>query len=372
LCENIYDVRILIAPDKFKGSLSARDVAENIASGLRDVLPEAEIAIHPVADGGEGTASAIHRAAGGEWVNCATHDALSRPIDARYLWLPERATAVMEMSETAGMWRIASAERDLWKADTSGVGEMLDHASRHGATRIVIGLGGSATNDGGFGMARALGFQFLGNAGELEKTEDLLTLERVVRPQRTFPEIIAAVDVQNPLLGPRGATRTFGPQKGGTQEQLEMLEHALSRLAEIVARDLGSDFKATPGAGAAGGLGFGLLSFCGAAIRPGFDVVADLGGLNAEIEKADIVITGEGRLDEQTLEGKAPAGVARLARAAGKRVFAIVGSSGETPAVSALFESVLVLARPPITPEESVARAASLLQERARELAQMM
>jgi len=365
-------MRILIAPDKFKGSLSAREVAENIASGLRDVLPEAVLAIHPVADGGEGTASAIHRATGGEWVNCAAHDALGRPIEARYLWLPERATAVMEMSEAAGMGRIAPTERDLRKADTFGVGEMLHHASKHGASKIVIGLGGSATNDGGFGMARALGFQFLANDHELKKTDDLLKLERIVRPQRTFPEIIAAVDVQNPLLGTRGATRTFGPQKGGTQEQLEMLEQALFRLAEIVARDLGTDFKETPGAGGAGGLGFGLLSFCGATIRPGFDVVADLGGLNAEIEKADIVITGEGRLDEQTLEGKAPAGVARLARAAGKRVFAIVGSFGETPAVSALFDSVLVLARPPITPKASVARAATLLQERARELARMM
>jgi glycerate kinase len=365
-------MRILIAPDKFKGSLSAREVGENIAAGLRAVLPEAEITIHPVADGGEGTAAAIHRAAGGEWVSCSAHDALGRPIEARYLWLPERATAVMEMSETAGMWRIAPADRDLREANTFGVGEMLDHAAKNRAEKIVIGLGGSATNDGGFGMARALGFQFLGNDQELEKTGDLMKLERIVRPQRSFPGIIAAVDVQNPLLGPRGATRTFGPQKSGTEEQLEILEQILSRLAEIVARDLGSDFKETPGAGAAGGLGFGLLSFCGATIRPGFDVVADLGGLNGAIEKADIVITGEGCLDDQTLEGKAPAGVARLTRAAGKRVFAIAGSGGEIQAVRALFDAVLVLKRDTLTTAESIARAPELLQERARELAQMM
>jgi glycerate kinase len=200
----------------------------------------------------------------------------------------------------------------------------------------------------------------------------LMKLERIVRPQRSFPGIIAAVDVQNPLLGPRGATRTFGPQKSGTEEQLEILEQILSRLAEIVARDLGSDFKETPGAGAAGGLGFGLLSFCGATIRPGFDVVADLGGLNGAIEKADIVITGEGCLDDQTLEGKAPAGVARLTRAAGKRVFAIAGSGGEIQAVRALFDAVLVLKRDTLTTAESIARAPELLQERARELAQMM
>jgi glycerate 2-kinase len=365
-------VRILIAPDKFKGSLSAREVAENVVIGLRTVLPNAAIEILPMADGGEGTAVAIQQAAGGEWISCAAHDALGGAIEARYLWLPERATAVMEMSEAAGMWRIAPNERDPLKADTRGVGEMLDHATKHGARKIVIGLGGSATNDGGFGMARALGFHFFGNGAALESTADLVKLTRLVRPKRTLAEIIAAVDVQNPLLGPRGATRTFGPQKGATPEQLEVLEQALAQLSEIVARDLAVDFRQVPGAGAAGGLGFGLMSFCGAAIRSGFDVVAEFGGLMTAIDKADVVITGEGRLDEQTLEGKAPAGVARLARAAGKRIFAIAGSGGEAPEVRALFDAVLVLKRGSMTTKEAVARAAELLQERAGELARMM
>lgn len=365
-------MRILIAPDKFKGSLDARGVAENIATGLRHVLPEATIDILPVADGGEGTVAAIHRGAGGKWIGCPVHDALGRPIQSRYLWLTERTTAVMEMSEAAGLWRIAPAERDLLKADTRGVGEMLDYATNRGATKIVIGLGGSATNDGGFGMARTLGFQFLDHDRELERTSDLVRLTRLVRPKQTLPEIIAGVDVQNPLLGLRGATRTFGPQKGGTPEQLEILERGLARLAEIVKRDLGCNFCEVPGAGAAGGLGFGLMSFCGATIRSGFDVVAEFGGLKAAIEKADVVITGEGRLDEQTLEGKAPAGVARLARAAGKRIFAIAGSGGDAPAVRALFDAVLVLKRDAMTTEEAVTRAPELLQERAGELAGMM
>jgi len=184
--------------------------------------------------------------------------------------------------------------------------------------------------------------------------------------------ITAAVDVRNPLLGPRGATHTFGPQKSGTAEQLEMLESGLGQMAAIVTRDLGCDFRDTPGAGAAGGLGFGLMSFCGATIKSGFDVVAEFIGLREAIARADIVIAGEGRLDEQSLEGKAPAGVARMAREAGKRVFAIAGSATDTPAVRALFDHVLVLARPPITPEQSIARTAELLQERARELARMM
>jgi glycerate kinase len=366
-------MRILIAPDKFKGSLDARSVAENIAIGLREVLPDAELDIMPVADGGEGTASAISQACGGKEISCRAHDALGREIEARYFWQADSQTAVMEMSAAAGLWRIAPDERDSLHADTFGVGEMIKDALGRGAKEIFIGLGGSATNDGGFGVAQALGFRFLANEHEIETPAELVNLARIKKPAHPIPiPIVAAVDVRNPLLGPRGATRTFGPQKGGTAEELEILEAALTRLAEVVASDLGCDFRDTPGAGAAGGLGFGLMSFCGATIKSGFDVVAELIGLKAAIANADIVITGEGRLDEQTLEGKAPAGVARLARESGKRVFAIAGSSNEAPALRDQFEAIVTLARPPLTAEESVARAAELLQERARELARMM
>jgi glycerate 2-kinase len=383
-------MRILIAPDKFKGSLDARAVADNIAIGLRDVLPEAVITMLPVADGGEGTVVAVHEATGGEWIECPSHDALGRAITTRYSWLADRSAAVMEMSEAAGLWRIPTAERDLLQADTFGVGEMIEHAMGHGAEAIVLGLGGSATNDGGFGMARALGFRFISEAEqETLSPRELVKLTRIVAPKAApnltalsrqvpegprsdFPEVIAAVDVRNPLLGPRGATWTFGPQKGGTEEELHLLERGLERLADIIRRDLGCDFRDTPGAGAAGGLGFGLISFCHATIKPGFELVSDFIGLRSAIAQADIVITGEGRLDEQTLEGKAPAGVARLARESGKRVFAIAGSSSETPALRDQFEAIVTLARPPITAKESVARAAELLQERARELARMM
>jgi glycerate 2-kinase len=366
-------VRILIAPDKFKGSLNGCEVADNIAAGLRTIFPDAITETMPVADGGEGTADAICQALRGETISCIVRDALGREIDAGYVWLGDRATAVVEMSAAAGMWRIASGERDLLRADTFGVGEMIRDAGRRGAKEILIGLGGSATNDGGFGMARALGFQFLANEHEVETPAELVNLARIKSPATPLSiGIRAAVDVRNPLLGSRGATRIFGPQKGGTPEQLETLESALKRLADVVARDLGCDFRDVPGAGAAGGLGFGLMSFCGAKIESGFDVVAEFIGLRNAIAKADVVITGEGRLDEQSLEGKAPAGVARLAREAGKPVFAIVGSASDAPAVRALFDEVVVLARPPITPEQSIARAADLLRERARELAGMM
>jgi glycerate kinase len=382
-------VRILIAPDKFKGSLSAREVADHIASGLRDRLPNAIIRTLPMADGGEGTAEVICDARGGEWVNCAAHDALGRAIEARYAWLVDRATAVMEMSAAAGLWRIAPEERDLLSANTYGVGEMMNHAAKRGAREILLGLGGSATNDGGLGMARALGFRFMGTQGELAHPGDLATVTRIFSTNAAgnstalsrrvrevtsgvFPKVIAAADVRNPLLGPRGATRTFGPQKGGTPEQLEILESSLTRMADVVACDLGCDFRDVPGAGAAGGLGFGLMTFCDAPVKSGFEIVAEFVGLRSAIEDADVVITGEGRLDEQTLEGKAPAGVAGLARQFGKPVFAIVGSSGARVTTSALFDAVLVLARDQITPDESRARAGELLQERARELAGMM
>jgi glycerate kinase len=370
-------VRILVAPDKFKGSLSARAVAENIGIGLRSVLPDAIIERIPVADGGEGTAEVIREASGGEWVACPAHDALGRPIDSRYAWLRDRATAVIDVSEAAGLWRITADERDLLRANSFGVGEMMKDAATRGAKDILIGLGGSATNDSGFGMARALGFSFLEHdeEHELETPADLLELTRIVRPGPGALDrirIIALADVRSALLGERGATHTFGRQKGGGAEQLELLERALTRLADIATRDLNCDFRDVPGAGAAGGLGFGLMTFCGAVVRPGFDVVAEFTGLRTAIEKADVVITGEGRLDEQTLEGKAPAGVARLACEMNKRVVAITGSCSESPEVRNLFDAVAVLARNGITSQDAIGRAPELLQERARELAQMM
>jgi glycerate kinase len=364
-------MHILIAPDKFKGSLSAREVADNIAAGLRGVLPNATIETVPVADGGEGTAELICQARAGAWVECDSHDALGRAITARYVWLPDHGAAVIEMSEAAGLWRIAPHEHDPLRAITFGVGEILLNAVERGAREITVGLGGSATNDGGFGLARALGFRFLDSESvEINgPVSDLMDLERILGPSDlSLPVIIAAADVKNPLLGARGATRTFGPQKGVTPEQLDLLEAALSRLADVVARDLGCDFREANGAGAAGGLGFGLMSFGGATIRPGFDLVAEMIDLEAAIRRADVVITGEGSLDAQTVEGKAPAGVARFARKWGKRVFAIVGSATEQAIARKTFDGVVLLAQPPIPPEQAISRTRELLRERAQEL----
>jgi glycerate kinase len=370
-------MKILIAPDKFKGALNARGVAKNIAEGLREILPDAEIEIVPMADGGEGTAEAICEARSGSWLKCKAHDPIGREIEARYAWIEDGKLAVMEMSEASGMRRLSENERDPIRATTFGVGEMILDAKNHDAHQVIIGLGGSATNDGGWGMARALGYRFdyeheqeHEQEKDAEHVGDLVDLCRIEKLQNlNLPKIIAAVDVRNPLLGENGATQVFGPQKGASNDELKVLEQALTRLANVVAEDFGFDFRDKPGAGAAGGLGFGLMSFCGATIRPGFDVVAEAVGLESKMKYADVVITGEGSLDRQTLEGKTPAGVARMARKLGKKVFAIVGRNKGDKQVNELFDEVYELARPDMSEKEQMKHAGELLREKARDLA---
>jgi glycerate kinase len=400
-------MRILIAPDKFKGALSAREAADNIAAGLREVLPDAKIDIVPMADGGEGTAEVISQALGASWLNCKAHDALVRQIEARYGWVENhspsprlrrdwRKLAVMEMSEAAGMRRLQPSERNVDLASTFGVGEMILDAAKRGAQQIIIGLGGSATNDGGFGMVRALGFRFFAHEEELSGlTTELVKLTRIELPRKvvgalvssaqlrdrrlaqapllqSLPKIVAAADVRNPLLGENGATRVFGPQKGVMPDQIDKFERALAKLADVVSEQFGLDYRDEPGAGAAGGLGFGLMSFCGATIRPGFDVVAESVGLESKMKDVDLVITGEGSLDRQTLEGKTPAGVARLARKLGKRVFAIVGRATDDAEVRRLFDGVYQNARSGMSQEENMKKAAELLRENARVFAKQL
>ena len=364
-------MRILIAPDKFKGALSAGDVAQAIATGLRDVLPEAKIDFVPMADGGEGTAGVISQALGASWIACQAHDPLNRRIEAHYGWVEKQKSAVMEMSEAAGMRRLSPNELNPEITTTFGVGEMILDATERGAEEIIIGLGGSATNDGGFGMARAFGFRFLGEGNnEIENVVDLAALRQIEKPKDLkLPKIInAAVDVRNPLLGENGATRVFGPQKGVTQDKIENFERALTRLADVVTDQFGFDYRNELGAGAAGGLGFGLMSFSGAKIRPGFEVVAKSVGLERKMKDVDVVITGEGSLDRQTLEGKTPAGVVQLARKLGKPVFAFVGRATEDRQVRELFHGVYQNARPGMTAEENMKRASELLQDNARQL----
>ena len=277
----------------------------------------------------------------------------------------------MEMSEAAGMRRLSPNELDPEQANTFGVGEMILDAAERGAAEIIIGLGGSATNDGGFGMAEAIGFNFFDQRGnQIKQNLDLSSLARIEAQRKSpLPKIIAAVDVRNPLLGENGATRVFGPQKGATAKNIVTLERALARLADVVAKQFGFDYRNKPGAGAAGGLGFGLTTFCGAQIRPGFELVAQLADLESKMREADLVITGEGSLDRQTLSGKTPFGVAQLARKLGKRVVSIVGRTSGDREARDLFDEIYVVSNPEAPEDENIARAAEFLRAAGSKLA---
>jgi glycerate 2-kinase len=376
-------MRVLIAPDKFKGSLSAAEASAALGAGWRDGWPAEEpleIESLPMADGGEGTAEAIHDALQGRWVVQTVHDPIGRPAEARYA-LVEHAgerLAVLEMSSASGFTLVSGADRDLLRASTFGTGELLAHALREsGVGRVIVGIGGSATNDGGIGLAAALGYRFLDAAGhELEPVPGNLEELACIQLAVALPavSVTVACDVINPLLGPRGATRIYGPQKGlRGEEEAQRLEAGLTRLADLAAATFGCDYRETPGAGAAGGLGFGLLTFCRAELCPGFDLVAKVLDLEAAVGRADLVLTGEGSLDGQTLEGKTPVGVAAVARRLGKPVI-VFGGRVEAKAKAALrahFDDLIALAdvEPELTQEQRIAQEPELLRRHAGRLA---
>ncbi len=381
-------MRVLIAPGRFKGSLTAAEAARAMAEGLRSAwIPGTELLIRelPIADGSEGTAEALHDALAGRWVSCRAQDPLGRRIEARYALVPggpddgtpeheqPAPIAVLEAGAASGLALVPAEKRDLTRSSTIGTGDMMRHALRTSkAGRLILGLSGTATNDGGIGMAAALGFKFFDAADrELEpRPYNLLALHHITRPKRAQPAIpiVVACDDSSPLLGNTGATRGTGPSKGlRGDDESALLEHGLLRLAEVAAETFGVDHRATPGAGAAGGLGFGLLTFCGATLVPGFALIAELLGLEAAVQQADLVLTGEGRLDAGTLAGKAPGGVAALARKHGKPVAAFAGSvdadggAGDARLHTA-FNAIALLAAGPITAAESSAQAADLLR----------
>lgn len=339
--------RYLIAPDKFKGSLTAPQAAAAIAEGILRRDPDALIDRCPIADGGEGFMETLAGALDGRWVSCPAVDALGRAIDSRYVLAPSAAgpIAILEMAETAGLWRLAPDERDPLAATTRGVGMQIAHAvSQHAVTRILLGIGGSATNDGGCGMAAALGIDFLDAAGEtIDPIPSRLPfLRRIDAGFRiALPEIIAACDVENPLLGERGATAVFSPQKGSTADTRPALEAALAHLTDVASADEAAVF---PGSGAAGGLGFGLLHFTQARLISGFDLLAGALDLENRVRLADRVITGEGSIDHQSLDGKGPVALARMARALGVPVTAFCGQADAAARASGVFDALHALA----------------------------
>ena len=359
-------MRILIANDKFKGSLAAEKAGFHIKNSLESVFPGAIIDICPIADGGEGTALAMTTALAGEWVRERTSDAHGRSIEAPFGWVASSATAILEMSAASGLAIVQDIELNPFKASTLGTGILLQSALRRGAKRILIGIGGSATNDGGLGVALALGYRFKRRGQDFAPTlETVLEADQIERPT-ALPscELIVACDVDNPLLGPRGATRVYGPQKG--VRDFTWFEQRLEHLADLTRRDLGGDPRDIPGAGAAGGLGFGLMAFLGGRLVSGFDMVAAQVGLEARVAAADLVVTGEGRLDEQSLRGKGPVGVARLARQLGKKIVGVAGSVDDSPALRAQFD-LLIGIKPATMPlDEAMRRTGELLESAMR------
>ncbi|HVT88310.1 MAG TPA: glycerate kinase, partial [Tepidisphaeraceae bacterium] len=362
---------IVIAPDKFKDCLKASEVACAIAKGVRYADLHIEIDICPLADGGEGTVDALVAATGGKIVTHTVTGPLSRmKVDAPIGLLGDGKTAVVEMATASGLYLLKPDQRDPTRTTTYGTGELLRHAQSLGARRIILGIGGSATTDGGVGCAQAWGATFTLNSGTVYQEGsrrltggDLVHLRSIASaiPLDTGGiEFIVACDVGNPLLGENGAARIFGPQKGATPEQVQLLEEGLAKLVEQTHRD---DLAKSPGAGAAGGLGFGMLAFFAARLQPGIQIVMDAVNLRDRLTNADLCITGEGKLDSQSLAGKTTVGVARLCKEMNVPCIALVGTIGtgiEGAAAEGLTASFSI-APGPITMEESMRRAEELL-----------
>ena len=331
--------RVVIAPQSFKGSADAVAVAAAIARGFRRVLPDAKLDELPLADGGEGTVHALVRATNGQVRMARVHDPLLREIGAEWGILGGAKTAVVEMAAASGLPLLRESERDPRITSTRGTGELILAAAASGADRIVIGIGGSATNDGGAGMARALGYRFLDRDGrELPEGGAALArlhhLEGQTDPRLIRPAIEVACDVRNPLLGPEGASAIYGPQKGATPEMIVELDAALARYADVIEDFVGRNVRDVPGAGAAGGLGAGLLAFLDARLRSGAELVLDATKFASRIAGADLVVTGEGRADAQSVYGKLTQAVTHAARDAGVRAVMVVG--GTAPGYEAL------------------------------------
>ncbi|HQE82865.1 MAG TPA: glycerate kinase [Candidatus Hydrogenedentes bacterium] len=370
---------IAIAPDSFKECLTAAEAARALAEGVRRALPDSEIVCVPMADGGEGTVDALVAATNGGIVELTATGPMGEPVSTRYGLLGDGTTAVIEMAAVSGLPLVRPEDRDPRIATTYGTGEVMRDALRRGVSRIIIGIGGSATNDGGAGMAQALGVSLRDARGrELPRGGAALARLATIDLSNRHPglrecAIEVACDVDNPLCGPCGASRTYGPQKGATPEMVDELDAALRHFGEVIEAETGVSVLEAPGAGAAGGLGAGLLAFAGGVLRPGVELVAEACSLMARIAGAELVITGEGRIDSQTPFGKTPAGVAKVARERGIPVVAIAGSLG--PGYETVYEcgidAVFSIASGPMSLAAAMERAPELLAATAEAVARV-
>ena len=327
-------MRVVVAPNAFKGSLSAKQAAASIARGVREVFPDAEIFEIPVADGGDGTVEALVTAHQGSYRSVEVEGPLGDPVEAVYGLVDHGRTGVVELASASGLAFLPAARRDPRRASTYGFGQLLEAARKAGVGAVIAGIGGSATNDGGAGMAQALGYRLLDASGQdlPRGGAALAQLARIdatgLNPGWRSVIVEVACDVTNPLTGPEGASFVYGPQKGADQQTVQMLDRALAHLADVIERDLGRSVAGIAGAGAAGGTGAGLIAFLNAKLRPGAALVVDASGFDRHLEGAQLVISGEGRVDSQTAYGKAPGEVARRAQAAGVPTLLLAGSKG--------------------------------------------
>ena len=372
-------MNVLLCPDSFKDALSAEEAAKAMAQGIQRAAPNAITQLCPLADGGEGSLDALIAATHAERRTLTVQDALGRPRQAAWGWLSEQRTAFIELAEASGLQHLTREERNALHTTTFGVGELFLAALKAGATHALLLLGGSATNDAGAGMLQALGATLLDAQGQplppggaaLQQlaTLDLSTLD----PRLAELRVEAAVDVDNPLLGERGASAVFGPQKGATDTDVATLDRALGHFADLTAKALGKDDRALPGAGAAGGMGFAAHCFLNAALTPGIEMIMQQANFAQLLNDADLVITGEGRLDGQSLAGKTPIGVSRAAKRQGKPVIVLAGSLGDgwqactEEGVTAAF----ALADGLMTLEQALPRTAELLADRCESIARL-
>jgi glycerate 2-kinase len=368
-------VKVICAPDSFKESLSAEQAALVMAEAIHRVRPDAEVDICPISDGGEGFVEVITRSDDRSVLETSCKDPLGRPIAAGWCLTAHGGrpdTAFIEMASASGLVLLAPGERDPMKTTTFGTGQMVRHALDQGARKVVVGIGGSATHDGGCGMAQALGVRFYTADDQLIPQPVaggvLETIGRIdvtqLDPRLRETQVTVACDVTNPLTGPNGAAHVYAPQKGAAPRQVEQLDGGLRHLAELFREQLGIDVERRPGAGAAGGLGAGLMVFCRARIRPGLDIVLEAVGFDKRVRGCDLCLTGEGRLDGQSLSGKAVIGVAKAAAKHGVRTVALVGSLGEghEKSLDAGLHDYIEIGRG-LPVEESMARAAELLED---------
>lgn len=364
-------MKIVVAVDSFKGSLTSLEAGQAVAQGARRVYPDAQILVRPLADGGEGTVDALVSGMGGQFRTIPVEGPLGETVDCTYGLIGD--IAVIEMAAAAGLPLVPPHLRDPMNTSTYGVGQVIADAVKQGCRRLLIGIGGSATNDGGAGMAAALGARFLDEQGQPVPpgAAGLLKLAKIdlsgLDPRLKKSRFRVACDVSNPLCGPRGAAYIFGPQKGAKPDQLPQLDQALRNLSRVVLRDLGKDITEIPGGGAAGGMGAGLIAFFDAQLAPGFQIVSQAAGFERQIAqlKPDVLITGEGRMDGQSAMGKLPVEAAKIAKKYGARVVAIVGSKGEgfEKAKEAGIDAIYELKTKDMTLEYAMVNAADLLRE---------